>query len=713
MFIALAIAASIVMGPERVIPAPASDPVGTYREFEGQRLVDAAPLGRDFAIVWLSPSAMWWQRIDAVSGRPFQQTPSRLASLSDGGLPRIASSGDSAVVIWNDSGTLWSAGLGTDGASPPHAIGPAIQTKDPALTSFGTGYLIVASDGQAVLGRFLDSAGAPLGTGWFRIESGPYYPSGRAGLAVASNGSTALVIADGAVFSVSADGKVTTAHASFGLSGAETQIIWDGTAYVVTIRSSLDLLSVAAFDGNGRFVFQRSLSPGHIKDQSSRIVRTSFGSRVFINDTPPWTIELGPGGLPRELTARQLTLPAGVALMTAASNGNDYLIVTGHGQVFGYHQKYMGALSTPDVDTLPAPQPVALQRPPQSNPSVAVDDRTVFIGASENGGISVTRFDGFSFAHSRSFVPGAVSLSMASGGDRVAALAIGTDAQGLTIADDGTATTPVSIGSAIDDATGTMSYACGVVPVGNRYLGLWNRYGLGPPVSDDFGQLWTGSFSDASGQSTGDPGRNLDASALNDHAAAIVPNGETALVVYSDQYGVVRAVDVDGQGRMIGSATALNGGHMYPAQVALASDGHGRALAAWKSSSEVEAAIIDLASNKVLWSRPLSMRSAPQVAWSGTSFVIVSAELSFAELSRDGAQISCGFPGRRMPDGCAQYDAPFAGQVSQLSLAGGPAGVALAYVRPVPDLGDPTASRVIVRMLSVPGQGRNPAMPDP
>jgi hypothetical protein len=705
----LAIAASIIMGPERVVPAPASNPVRTYRWNEGQRLVDATALGPDFGVVWFSPGAVWWQRI-GVSGRPFQHTPSRLALLSDdnGCLPRIASNGNSAVVIWNDGGKLWSAGLSNDGASTPRALGPSTFTKDPALTSFGTGYLAVVNDGSAVSGRFLDSAGAPLGTGWFTIQRGS--SNGHAGLAAASNGSTALVIADGSVFSVSGDGTVSSARGA--LYGDEPHVIWDGTAYVVINRTSLDLLSVTAFDGNGRFIFQRSLLPAHIEEQSSQIVRTSFGSQVFINDRPPWTVELGPGGFPRDLTARQLTLPEGVSLMTAASNGGAYLVLTGHGGVDGYNQKYMGELCTSDVGTLPQPQPVAFQRAPQSNPSVAVDDRTVFIGASESGGVSITRFDGVLFAHSRSFVPEASSLSMASGGDRVAVLAVGKDAQGLTIADDGTSTTPVSIGSGIDDATGTIAYASGVAPIGNRYLGLWNRFGPSSPLGDDFGQLWTGSFDDATPPPSGTLGRNFDTSVLNDNSAAMVPIGETALVVYLDQFAVVRAVDVDSQGRMIGGATALSQGHMYPARVALASDGRGRALAVWRASSEkVEAAAIDQVSNKVLWSRPLFLNNTPQVAWTGTSFVVVSAGLEYVELSRDGDQIGCGVPAGEKRDGCVQFDAPFAGQVSQMSLGGGPAGVALAYVRPDPDLGDPTASRVVVRMLTVPRRGRSPAMP--
>src|SRR6478736_4442343 len=102
MLAPLLLAATLIIGPERALPAEINEPVAVDQF--GPRFVDVAAAGRDFVIVWYAHQAIWSQWIDGGSGKPASATASRVAFVPEqtpAPEPRVASNGETAVVVWN------------------------------------------------------------------------------------------------------------------------------------------------------------------------------------------------------------------------------------------------------------------------------------------------------------------------------------------------------------------------------------------------------------------------------------------------------------------------------------------------------------------------------------------------------------------------------------------------------------------------------------
>lgn len=262
----------------------------------------------------------------------------------------------------------------------------------------------------------------------------------------------------------------------------------------------------------------------------------------------------------------------------------------------------------------PAPR-AAGQR--QSLPAIASAAEVTYVGWSEDSRCAIARYADGAFEPEVTYVAGS-QIALTADGPSAAVVSVASTVLGHLIEADGTMSASVNLG---DSAGGPVFvWAAGAARVGETYVAIWSRNTPTQPGGfTRVTHVHGGAFDRSSGQMF----------VAGGHAEAVVSNGGTAIVAYVDANLVAWLAEIDRR-RVVLSRVRL-GEEVY-SDVALASDGNGRVLAAWRG----RIVAVDPARMTVVRSSSLPFATQPHLAWDGTTFLIATDDLELALLTRDG-----------------------------------------------------------------------------
>ncbi|HKR63991.1 MAG TPA: hypothetical protein VJZ00_09690 [Thermoanaerobaculia bacterium] len=574
MLTPLLLLGSLLIGPEVIPPARATEPVYAWH-------AAAVGIDDDFLVVWSSSHAVWSRRLGD-SG-----VPSRVALVQEPGLDplRLASTRSSIVALWPELHALRAASLTRDGGViETHDVVANDNLLNASLTAFGDGYLAVWTTWTETRACFLNAHGAPDGASFLiHARADSLYSA-------ASNGTTALVALGTGLYSIDRGG-----HVALVSSLRAVELAWDGTVFIAVSYGSVN-----ALDSSGRVL---RTTPIGLTGRPHVVVNSDGAAVIFENayGDGATALRLALGGAP--LDERAFPILREPRMLTAAWNGDEYALL------FGYDFQFTTLREL--TEAADAPQPVVLAEPTPYAPALASGTQTTFLGWSERTRTVVARFRDVAYLGETNLPLG--QLAMTARGDEAGVLSAGDDVRGFVVRNDGSVRTDVRLGYG---ASGPFSLTPrGIAAVDGTYLALWSRNGPSQPG----GLTYTSSIESSS--------FDEEAHAFDlGYTAPIVNRGDYATVAYTDPNSVLWLVDVDAHGRMLGSRVRIA---EHAANPALAVDDTNALFLAWSDGEHIVA-------TNFVQTLTLPMSGRPHVAWTGDEFLIANDNLDLVRITRNG-----------------------------------------------------------------------------